>query len=59
LRFARIKCLTPLHRRLGTAAEVVAVAVLLAPAEATYMTGSEVTIDGGILAGSSAPPRAT
>jgi NAD(P)-dependent dehydrogenase (short-subunit alcohol dehydrogenase family) len=49
---------TPL-RRFGAPAEVAAVAVLLASDEATYMTGSEVTIDGGILAGSSAAPRAT
>lgn len=45
---------TPL-RRFGTPEEVAAVAVLLASDESTYMTGSEVTIDGGILAGSAAP----
>jgi NAD(P)-dependent dehydrogenase (short-subunit alcohol dehydrogenase family) len=45
---------TPL-RRFGAPDEVAAVAVLLASDEATYMTGSEITIDGGILAGSAAP----
>ena len=48
---------TPL-RRFGTADEVAAVAVLLASDEAAYMTGTELTIDGGILAGSAATPRA-
>jgi NAD(P)-dependent dehydrogenase (short-subunit alcohol dehydrogenase family) len=43
-------------RRFGTAAEVAAVAVLLASDEATYMTGSEFNIDGGLLAGSAASP---
>lgn len=47
---------TPL-RRFGTPAEVAAVALLLATDEAAYMTGSELTIDGGILAGSPATPR--
>ncbi len=46
---------TPL-RRFGRADEVAAVAVLLASDEATYITGSEFTIDGGILAGSAAAP---
>lgn len=46
---------TPLGR-FGTPAEVAAVALLLASDEATYMTGSEITIDGGILAGSAAQP---
>ena len=46
---------TPL-RRFGTAAEVAAVAVLLASDEATYITGSEFNIDGGLLAGSAASP---
>jgi NAD(P)-dependent dehydrogenase (short-subunit alcohol dehydrogenase family) len=41
---------TPL-RRFGTAEEVAAVAVLLASDECPYMTGAEVTIDGGLLAG--------
>ncbi len=46
---------TPL-RRFGEAEEVAALAVMLASDEATYMTGAELTIDGGILAGSAAPP---
>ena len=47
---------TPL-RRFGTPEEVAAVAVLLASDEAAYMTGAELNIDGGILAGSAALPR--
>ena len=47
---------TPL-RRFGTAEEVAALAVLLASDEATYMTGAELTLDGGILAGSAARPK--
>lgn len=57
-RIARMKEFTketPL-RRFGTPAEVAAVAVLLASDEATYMTGAELNIDGGILAGSVATP---
>lgn len=46
---------TPL-RRFGEAEEVAAVALLLASDEARYITGTEVTIDGGILAGSAAAP---
>lgn len=46
---------TPL-KRFGTVQEVAAIAVLLASDEATYMTGSEVHLDGGLLAGSSASP---
>ncbi|MEH6756360.1 MAG: SDR family oxidoreductase [Parasphingorhabdus sp.] len=46
---------TPL-RRFGEVEEVAAVAVLLASDEARYITGTEVTIDGGILAGSAAAP---
>lgn len=45
---------TPL-RRFGLPEEVAAVAVMLASDEAAYMTGAEITIDGGILAGSAAP----
>ncbi len=48
---------TPL-RRFGLPAEVAALAVLLASDEATYITGSELSIDGGLLAGSAASPRA-
>lgn len=46
---------TPLHR-FGRPDEVAALCVLLASDEATFMTGTELTIDGGILAGSSASP---
>lgn len=46
---------TPM-RRFGRPEEVAALAVLLASDEAAYMTGAELTIDGGILAGSSATP---
>lgn len=46
---------TPL-KRFGQADEVAALAVLLASDEAAYMTGAELTIDGGILAGSAAAP---
>jgi NAD(P)-dependent dehydrogenase (short-subunit alcohol dehydrogenase family) len=45
----------PLHR-FGEPKEVAAVALLLASDEAAYMTGTEITIDGGILAGSAASP---
>lgn len=48
---------TPL-RRFGTPAEVAAVAVMLASDEAGYITGAEINIDGGILAGSAAVPAA-
>jgi NAD(P)-dependent dehydrogenase (short-subunit alcohol dehydrogenase family) len=44
---------TPL-KRFGTPAEVAAVAILLASDEATYITGTEFHIDGGLLAGSAA-----
>ena len=46
---------TPL-KRFGTPEEVAAIAVLLASDEATYMTGAEITLDGGLLAGSAASP---
>jgi len=46
---------TPL-RRFGRVEEVAAIAVLLASDEATYVTGSEFNIDGGLLAGSTASP---
>ncbi len=49
---------TPL-RRFGEDREVAALCVLLASDEAAYMTGSEITIDGGLLAGSAAPPSAS
>ena len=44
--------------RFGEPREVAAVAVLLASDEVTFMTGAELNIDGGILAGSSATPSA-
>jgi len=46
---------TPMQR-FGQPEEVAALAVLLASDEASYITGSELTIDGGILAGSAASP---
>jgi NAD(P)-dependent dehydrogenase (short-subunit alcohol dehydrogenase family) len=58
-REARTKAMvadTPLQR-FGTPEEVAAVAVLLASDECTYMTGSELVLDGGIIAGSAAAPR--
>lgn len=57
-RIAEIVRETP-QQRFGEPAEVAALAVLLASDEAAYMTGSELTIDGGILAGSTATPRRT
>lgn len=57
-REARIKAIAaeaPM-KRFGTPEEVAAIAVLLASDEAAYMTGAELTIDGGILAGSAAAP---
>lgn len=47
---------TPL-KRFGTPEEVAAVAVLLASDESAYMTGTEITVDGGLLAGSAATPQ--
>lgn len=46
---------TPL-RRFGTPEEVAAICVMLASDEAAYMTGSEINLDGGLLAGSLASP---
>ncbi len=43
-------------KRFGAPEEVAAICVLLASDEAAYMTGSEIHIDGGILAGSSVSP---
>ena len=42
-------------QRFGLPSEVAAIAVMLASDEATFMNGSEVVIDGGILAGSAVP----
>jgi NAD(P)-dependent dehydrogenase (short-subunit alcohol dehydrogenase family) len=46
---------TPL-RRFGMPEEVAAVALMLAGDDATYITGSEFNIDGGLLAGSAVTP---
>ena len=46
---------TPL-RRFGTVEEVAGICAMLASDEAGYMTGAEINIDGGLLAGSAAPP---
>lgn len=46
---------TPL-RRFGMPEEVAALALLLASDEATYITGSEFNIDGGLLAGTAVTP---
>ena len=46
---------TPM-RRFGRPEEVAAVALMLASDEAAYMTGAELTLDGGLLAGSAANP---
>jgi NAD(P)-dependent dehydrogenase (short-subunit alcohol dehydrogenase family) len=43
-------------RRFGKPEEVAAVAVMLASDEVSYMTGAELNIDGGILAGSAVSP---
>lgn len=44
-------------KRMGTPEEVASLCVMLASDESSYITGSEFTIDGGILAGSSASPH--
>lgn len=54
-RMAALVADTPL-KRFGMPDEVAAVAVMLASDEATYVTGTEVNIDGGLLAGSAASP---
>ena len=46
---------TPM-KRFGTVEEVAAAALLLAGDDAAYMTGSEIHLDGGLLAGSAASP---
>ncbi|MEO0589146.1 MAG: SDR family oxidoreductase [Pseudomonadota bacterium] len=46
---------TPL-KRFGTPEEVAALCVFLAAPESAYMTGTELTLDGGLLAGSAASP---
>mgnify|MGYP005851690591 CR=1 FL=1 len=47
---------TPL-RRFGKPEEVAALAVLLLSGEARYMTGADLTLDGGLLAGTAARPE--
>lgn len=54
-RMAALVADTPL-KRFGMPDEVAAVAVMLASDEATYITGAEINIDGGLLAGSAASP---
>lgn len=54
-RLAALVADTPLQR-FGRVEEVAAIAVMLASDEATYITGSEFNIDGGLLAGSAASP---
>lgn len=54
-RMAALVADTPL-KRFGLPDEVAAIAVMLASDEATYVTGTELTIDGGLLAGSAAAP---
>ena len=46
---------TPL-KRFGLPDEVATIAVMLASDEATYVTGTEINVDGGLLAGSAASP---
>ena len=46
---------TPLQR-FGLPEEVAAVALMLASDDASYITGTEINIDGGLLAGSAASP---
>ncbi|WP_288579909.1 SDR family oxidoreductase [uncultured Methylobacterium sp.] len=54
-RMAALVADTPL-KRFGTPEEVAAVAAMLASDEAAYMTGAEINLDGGLLAGSAASP---
>lgn len=54
-RMAALVADTPL-KRFGTVEEVAAIALLLAGDDCAYMTGSEITLDGGLLAGSAASP---
>ncbi len=55
MRMAALVADTPL-KRFGMPDEVAAVAAMLASDEAGYMTGAEVNIDGGLLAGAAATP---
>lgn len=55
-RLAHISKDIPMHR-LGAPEDVAYAALFLASDEAKYITGIELTVDGGILAGSSASPK--
>lgn len=55
-RMAEFVADTPL-RRFGDPAEVAALALLLASDETRYMTGADLTLDGGLLAGTAARPE--
>lgn len=55
-RMAEMVAEVPL-RRFAAPEEVAAIAVLLASDECPTMTGAEVTLDGGLLAGSAATPK--
>jgi 3(or 17)beta-hydroxysteroid dehydrogenase len=44
-------------QRMGTTAEIAAAVAYLASDEAAYVTGTELVMDGGLLAGSGAPPK--
>lgn len=57
-RMAQFVADVPLHR-FGTPEEVAALAIYLASDESAYATGAEFTIDGGILAGTAVPSRAS
>jgi 3(or 17)beta-hydroxysteroid dehydrogenase len=54
-RLAAMVADTPL-KRFGTVEEVAAAALYLASDASAYMTGAELTLDGGLLAGSAASP---
>ncbi|HEX4874337.1 MAG TPA: SDR family oxidoreductase [Sphingorhabdus sp.] len=54
-RMAAMVADTPM-KRFGRVEEVAALALLLAGEDAAYMTGSELHLDGGLLAGSAASP---
>ncbi|MEM6746659.1 MAG: SDR family oxidoreductase [Pseudomonadota bacterium] len=54
-RMAAITADTPL-KRFGTTDEIASLVVMLASDECRYMTGTELQVDGGLLAGSAARP---
>ncbi|MEM8726331.1 MAG: SDR family oxidoreductase, partial [Pseudomonadota bacterium] len=54
-RMAALVADTPL-KRFGSVEEVAAMCVFLASDDSAYMTGTELTLDGGLLAGSAASP---